>query len=72
MAVSGTSRQPSLPTYAGVRPKILMRLVPGFGKLYTIVWSGANRWLLAGTHAGLVGWKIDKGIVLKNGVGAYQ
>jgi hypothetical protein len=36
--------------------------------VYNIAWTGANRWLLAGTAAGLVGWHIDdKAVIEKNG-----
>ena len=35
--------------------------------MYNIAWSGANRWLLAGTAAGLVGWNVDDGKVKKLG-----
>ena len=35
------------------------QLFPDYGDVYNIAWSGANRWLLAGTAAGLVGWNID-------------
>ena len=51
--------QPTLPSYDGVSPKQLMKLFPDYGDVYNITWSGANRWLLAGTAAGLVGWNIE-------------
>ena len=35
--------------------------------MYNIAWSGANRWLLAGTAAGLVGWNINDDKVKKQG-----
>lgn len=51
---------PTLPTYDGVNPKQLLKLFPDYGDVYNIAWSGHDsKWLLAGTAAGLVGWKID-------------
>ena len=38
---------------------MLLRLFPDYGDVYNIAWTGDNRWLLAGTAAGLVGWNID-------------
>ncbi len=63
---------PTLPSYDGVNPKNLLRLYPDYGDVYNIAWSGANRWLLAGTAAGLVGWNIDDDSVLKNKTGTYR
>jgi len=57
--------QPTLPSYDGVSPKQLMKLFPDYGDVYNITWSGANRWLLAGTAAGLVGWNIEDEKVLQ-------
>jgi WD40 repeat protein len=55
---------PTLPTYDGVHPKQLLKLFPDYGDVYNIAWSGHNsKWLLAGTAAGLVGWKIEADIV---------
>ena len=51
--------QPTLPSYDGVSPKQLLRLFPDYGDVYNIAWTGSNRWLLAGTAAGLVGWNIE-------------
>lgn len=51
--------QPTLPTYDGVSPQMLVKLFPDYGDVYNIAWSGNNRWLLAGTAAGLVGWNIE-------------
>lgn len=51
--------QPTLPTYDGVSPCMLVKLFPDYGDVYNIAWTGSNRWLLAGTAAGLVGWNID-------------
>jgi len=51
---------PTLPTYDGVNPQQLLKLFPDYGDVYNIAWSGSDsKWLLAGTAAGLVGWKID-------------
>lgn len=51
---------PTLPTYDGVNPRQLLKLFPDYGDVYNIAWSGHNsKWLLAGTAAGLVGWKIE-------------
>ena len=43
------------------------KLFPDYGDVYNIAWSGENRWLLAGTAAGLVGWNIDDDKVKKYG-----
>ncbi len=51
--------KPTLPTYDGVNPTMMLRLFPDYGDVYNIAWSGANRWLLAGTAAGLVGWNLE-------------
>lgn len=51
--------QPTLPSYDGVSPKQILKLFPDYGDVYNIAWSGSNRWLLAGTAAGLVGWNIE-------------
>ena len=45
----------------------LFQLFPDYGDVYNIAWSGENRWLLAGTAAGLVGWNIDDDKVKKYG-----
>ena len=37
------------------------------GDVYNIAWSGSNRWLLAGTAAGLVGWNIEDNKVKEQG-----
>ena len=37
------------------------------GDVYNIAWSGNNRWLLAGTAAGLVGWNIEDNKVKEEG-----
>ena len=58
---------PKLPTYDGANPQKLMRLFPDYGDVLNIVWSGDNRWLLAGTAAGLVGWNIEDEKVKKEG-----
>eukprot|EP00095_Tigriopus_kingsejongensis_P006498 maker-scaffold676_size113663-snap-gene-0.33 protein:Tk06498 transcript:maker-scaffold676_size113663-snap-gene-0.33-mRNA-1 annotation:"leucine-rich repeat and wd repeat-containing protein 1" len=58
---------PSLPSYDGVNPVQLLRLYPDYGDVYNIAWSGKNRWLLAGTAAGLVGWNIDDEEVKEKG-----
>lgn len=50
---------PKLPSYDGVNPTQLLRLYPDYGDVYNIAWTGENRWLLAGTAAGLVGWNIE-------------
>ena len=50
---------PSLPNYDGVNPTQLLKLFPDYGDVYNIAWTGDNRWLLAGTAAGLVGWNIE-------------
>ena len=55
---------PALPSYEGVNPSLLLRLFPDYGDVYNIAWSGSNRWLLAGTAAGLVGWNIQDDKVL--------
>ena len=49
---------PSRPTTTSP-PRQLLRLYPDYGDVYNIAWTGDNRWLLAGTAAGLVGWNID-------------
>ena len=59
---------PSLPSYDGVNPVQLLKLFPDYGDVYNIAWTGDNRWLLAGTAAGLVGWNIEDDKVLE----AYQ
>jgi len=56
-----------LPSYDGVNPQQLLKLFPDYGDVYNIAWSGENRWLLAGTAAGLVGWNIDDDKVKKYG-----
>ena len=43
------------------------KLFPDYGDVYNIAWSGENRWLLAGTAAGLVGWNINDDKVKKYG-----
>lgn len=60
-------QQITLPSYDGVNPQQLLKLFPDYGDVYNIAWSGANRWLLAGTAAGLVGWNVDDGKVKKLG-----
>lgn len=50
---------PTLPSYEGVNPTRLLRCFPDYGDVYNIAWTGDNRWLLAGTAAGLVGWHMD-------------
>jgi hypothetical protein len=50
---------PSLPSYDGVNPTKILRLFPDYGDVYNVAWTGDNRWLLAGTAAGLVGYHID-------------
>ena len=45
----------------------LFQLFPDYGDVYNIAWSGENRWLLAGTAAGLVGWNINDDKVKKFG-----
>ncbi len=55
---------PTMPAYDGVNPKQLLRLYPDYGDVYNIAWTGDNRWLLAGTAAGLVGWEIEDDKVL--------
>jgi len=57
----------SLPSYDGVNPQQLLKLFPDYGDVYNIAWSGENRWLLAGTAAGLVGWNINDDKVKKFG-----
>jgi len=57
---------PTLPTYDGVNPTQLLKLFPDYGDVYNIAWSGhESKWLLAGTAAGLVGWKIEADKVLQ-------
>jgi len=58
--------QPTLPSYDGVSPKQLLKLFPDYGDVYNITWSGSNRWLLAGTAAGLVGWNIEDDKVMED------
>lgn len=59
---------PSLPTYDSTNPKQLLKLYPDYGDVYNIAWSGhESNWLLAGTAAGLVGWKVDSGKVKEEG-----
>ncbi len=41
-----------------------MKMFPDYGDVYNIAWTGDNRWLLAGTAAGLVGYNIDDDKVL--------
>lgn len=60
-------QQISLPSYDGVNPQQLLKLFPDYGDVYNIAWSGSNRWLLAGTAAGLVGWNISDEKVNKFG-----
>lgn len=55
---------PTLPNYEGVNPTQLLKRFPDYGDVYNIAWSGDNRWLLAGTAAGLVGWNIEDDKVL--------
>jgi len=51
---------PILPRFEGVSPKQLLKLLPDYGDVYNIAWSGNEmNWLLAGMGAGLVGWHID-------------
>ena len=51
---------PRLPNYDCVNPCILMKLFPDYGHIYSVVWSGdQSNWLLAGTAAGLVGWRLE-------------
>ncbi len=57
---------PSLPTYDGVSPRQLLRLFPDYGDVFNIAWTGDNGWLLAGAHAGLVGWEIEDDKVLED------
>lgn len=57
--------QPTLPSYDGVNPTKILRLYPDYGDVYNIAWTGSNRWLFAGTAAGLVGWHIEDDGVLK-------
>jgi len=63
---------PTLPSYDGVNPRTLLRLYPDYGDVYNIAWTGSNRWLLAGTAAGLVGWNIEDGKVLETKIGEYK
>ncbi|CAB4054317.1 unnamed protein product [Lepeophtheirus salmonis] len=58
--------KPTIPSYDGVCPKQLLKLFPDYGDVYNIVWTGRNRYLLAGTAAGLVGWKIEDDQVIDN------
>lgn len=57
---------PTLPSYDGVNPVQLLRLFPDYGDVYNIAWTGSNRWLLAGTAAGLVGWNIEDDKVINS------
>ena len=50
---------PTLPSYDNVNPTKLLKLFPDYGDVYNIAWTGSNRWLLAGTAAGLVGYQIE-------------
>ena len=50
---------PTLPSYDNVNPTRLLKLFPDYGDVYNIAWTGKNRWLLAGTAAGLVGYHIE-------------
>ena len=50
---------PTLPSYDNVNPTKLLKLFPDYGDVYNIAWTGSNRWLLAGTAAGLVGYHIE-------------
>ena len=59
--------KPNLPTYDGVDVQMLVKLFPDYGDVYNIAWSGSNRWLLAGTAAGLVGWNIEDNKVKEEG-----
>ena len=59
--------QPKLPTYDGVEVTMLVKLFPDYGDVYNIAWSGSNRWLFAGTAAGLVGWNIEDKKVKEEG-----
>ncbi len=63
---------PSLPSYDGVSPTQLLRLFPDYGDVYNIAWTGDNRWLLAGTAAGLVGWNIEDEKVLNRDKKEYR
>ena len=57
--------QPTLPSYDNVNPTKLLKLFPDYGDVYNIAWTGSNRWLLAGTAAGLVGYHIEDAEVEK-------
>lgn len=59
--------EPSLPSYDGINPRQLLKLFPDYGDVYNIAWTGDNRWLLAGTAAGLVGWNIEDEKVKEEG-----
>jgi len=50
---------PTLPSYDNINPTKLLKLFPDYGDVYNIAWTGSNRWLLAGTAAGLVGYHIE-------------
>lgn len=63
---------PTLPSYDGVNPTQLLRLFPDYGDVYNIAWTGANRWLLAGTAAGLVGWNIDDDKITESKNSEYE
>ena len=56
---------PTLPSYDNVNPTKLLKLFPDYGDVYNIAWTGSNRWLLAGTAAGLVGYHIEDAEVEK-------
>lgn len=59
---------PTLPRFEGVSPKMLLNLLPDYGDIYNIAWSGTEMaWLLAGTAAGLVGWCIDAKKIKEDG-----
>ena len=54
-----------LPEYSKVDPQELLKLEPHMGEIYNIIWTGNNsQWLMAGSKAGLIGWKIDEDMVL--------
>jgi len=57
---------PTLPSYDDINPCLLMKLFPDYGHIYCVVWSGhESKWLLAGTAAGLVGWRLDTDSIKK-------
>ena len=42
-----------------IKSRLTCRYIFCLGDVYNIAWSGHNsKWLLAGTAAGLVGWKV--------------